>query len=527
MALAARRSEDFLVPKVCHGQGWGYCRGADPMKFSKWGSGQVSISQGTLLVVGMRWTDRAIGLLSTIILARLLVPEDFGVVAMASMAIGLAAVFLDLGVNVALIQNAKASQAHYDAAFTLRVIQTTCLALVMWFGAPLAADYFNDGRVIAVLRWLALGVVIGGFENIGVITFQKEMRFGLEFKLLFIRRLFTFFLTICAAWFLRNYWALVIGTLVGKGAGVLLTYVSHPMRPRFSVEKIGEIFSVSQWVLVRGIGSYLDNNLHRILVGRRASTATLGAYTLADEISSMPSSELLAPLNRVLFPEFVRVKEQPGELKRLFLLAQGLQALLVIPAALGLALVAPELVTLILGDRWAQAVPFIQLLAIGGALEAITTSSGYVLLTLGAVRWIAFIVWFRVATFIVLALFAMPDADPTQLAMIRVLCMVGSVGVVIWLLLRTFREVKLLEITATLSRPLLAGIAMVVVLAGGQTASGVTSAAAILALKVLFGASTYAIVLLGLWGLWGRPEGAESYALTKFASFLRIGRAQR
>ena len=489
------------------------------MKFRKWGSGQVSIAQGTLLVVGMRWTDRAIGLLSTIILARLLVPEDFGVVAMATMAIGLAAVFLDLGVNIALIQNPNATQAHYNAAFTLRVIQTACLALLMWFGAPLAADYFNDARVIPVLRWLALGIVIGGFENIGVVTFQKEMRFGQEFKFAFLRRLMAFVTVVTAAWFLRSYWALVIGTLTGKVLGVGLSYLAHPMRPRFSTQKIGEIFSVSQWVLVRGIGAYLDNNLHRILVGRRASAATLGAYTLADEISAMPSSELLAPLNRVLFPGFVRAKDQPGELKRLFLLAQGLQTLVGIPAAVGLALVAPEAVAVLLGERWMAAVPFVQLLALAGALQAITTSPGYVLITLGAVRWSAAVVWFRVALFLPLAFLMFPASGAEGLAMLRVLCMAAGLGVSILLLLRTFPEVRLWEVLATVSRPILAAGAMAAALIWGLGGVVLPPLAA-LALKVAVGALAYAAALAFLWFVVGRPPGAERYLVEKIESAL-------
>jgi O-antigen/teichoic acid export membrane protein len=467
----------------------------------------------------MRWTDRAIGLLSTIILARLLVPEDFGVVAMATMAIGLAAVFLDLGVNIALIQNPNATQAHYNAAFTLRVIQTACLALLMWFGAPLAADYFNDARVTPVLRWLALGIVIGGFENVGVITFQKEMRFGQEFKFAFLRRFMAFITVVTAAWFLRSYWALVIGTLAGKVLGVGLSYLAHPMRPRFSTQKIGEIFSVSQWVLVRGIGAYLDNNLHRILVGRRASAATLGAYTLADEISAMPSSELLAPLNRVLFPGFVRAKDQPGELKRLFLLAQGLQTLIGIPAAVGLALVAPEAVAVLLGERWMAAVPFVQFLALAGALQAITTSPGYVLITLGAVRWSAAVVWFRVALFLPLAFLLFPASGAEDLAMLRVLCMAAGLGLSILLLLRTFPEVRLWEIVATVSRPVLAAGAMAAALLWGLGGVALPPLVA-LALKVSVGALAYAAVLVLLWLLVGRPPGAERYLVEKIESIL-------
>lgn len=468
----------------------------------------------------MRWIDRAIGLLSTVILARLLVPEDFGIVAMASIVIGLVGVFLDLGVNITLIQNPNAGKTHYDSAWTLRVLQTLCLGIVVWFMAPLAADYFNDPRVIPVVRVLALGVVIGGFENIGVVEFQKEMQFGLDFRFMFMRRLVTFLATVTAAWMMRSYWALVIGTLVGQTMGVGLSYWLHPMRPRFSTGKFREIFSVSQWVLVRGIGAYLDNNLHRILVGRRASAATLGAYSIADEISAMPSSELLAPLNRVLFPGFVRARSDPGELKRLFLLAQGLQTLIGIPAAVGLALVAQEAVLVLLGERWEAAIPFVQLLAYAGALQAITTSAGYVLITLGAVHLSAAVVWIRVVAFVAAAYLVIPWAGAMDLAWLRLACMAASLLILVWLLLRTFRDIRLREIAATVNRPILGALAMALVL-GWIGRVLVLEPLAMLALKVGVGVVIYPLAIAALWYLAGRPNGPERYVLGMIESALR------
>ena len=208
----------------------------------------------------MRWADRSIAFVSTLILARLLVPEDFGVIAMASLVIGLADVFFELGVNVALIQNKTPSPAHYDTAWTLRLIQTTLAAIIVVIASPWAATYFNDPRVTLVTQVLAVSLILSGLENIGVVTFQKEMQFGREFQFLFCKRIVGFIVTIVAAWFIRSYWAMVIGALAGRTFGVALSFAMHPMRPRLSLKKFGEIFSVSQWMLVRSIGGYLSSN---------------------------------------------------------------------------------------------------------------------------------------------------------------------------------------------------------------------------------------------------------------------------
>jgi O-antigen/teichoic acid export membrane protein len=144
-----------------------------------------SVFHGALLTVLMRWSDRLIGMVSMIILARLLTPADFGIIAMASVVVGLIDVLLDLGVNIALIQNTEASQEDYDTAWTLRLIQAGFAGLVIFICAPLAANYYHNLLITDVLRIMACSVVIAGMENIGIVTFQKNMEFGNDFKFFF------------------------------------------------------------------------------------------------------------------------------------------------------------------------------------------------------------------------------------------------------------------------------------------------------------------------------------------------------
>lgn len=486
------------------------------------GSGPTSIFKGAILTVSMRWTDRLIGFASTLILARLLVPDDFGIIAMASLVVGLADVFLDLGVNVALIQNRNATTAHYNTAWTLRLFQMVFAALVVFLAAPLAASYFNDPRLILVLRVMAIGLLLAGCENIGVITFQKEMRFGLDFRFVFAKRIVGFLVTLLCAWLMRSYWALIIGTIAGRTVGVLLSYQMHGMRPRLSLEKFSEIFSISQWVMVNSIGSYFNRNFHKILVGRRSSSSVMGGYTLADEISAMPSTEVLAPLNRVLFPAFVAAKHDLGELKRLYLLAQGIQCLLGGAAGVGLALVAYEAVLALLGEKWLFVVPFVQVLALANVIEAITTSSGYVFLTLNKLRNSALFHWSQVAVFVILAFAFFPESGALGIAWLRLATVLAGLSLSIWLLMRTMQNISLLDIIGGVYRPLAGTVVMAiaVVCIGGITAM---HPMAMLILKIITGICIYPVAVLLMWWAAGKPEGAESYLLNKirFIIFFR------
>lgn len=476
--------------------------------------GVMSVAKGATVVVAMRWTDRLIGIVSTLILARLLTPADFGVIAMASLAIALADVLLDLGVNVALIQNSHATQAHYNTAWTLRLLQASTATLILVLSAPLAAAYFQDARVQTVLQVLPFSLMIASFENIGIVAYQKHMQFGAEFRFLFLRRMAGFITTIILAWLLQSYWAMVFGALAGRTAGVGLSYWLHPMRPRFSLEKFREIFSISQWMLLRSIGNYLHQNLHKILVGRWTQATTMGAYSLADDISAMPSGELLAPLNRVLFPAFAAAKKDLLELKRLFLLAQSVQTLVAIPAAAGLALVAHEVVLLLLGEKWMLAVPFIQILALVNIVQSLTTSGGYVLIVLGKIGISVIGIWIRVVVFCVLALTVISGNDALEIAWLRLFVVAIGVWLSFWLLVRTLPGLQFREIVRSSIRPLFGAAAMAAVLSSGMSDLDLPLGA-LVALKISLGAVTYAATVLGLWWMSGRPSGAEAYLLQK------------
>ena len=474
----------------------------------------TGVFKGAILYVLMRWTDRLVGFVSTLILARILVPADFGIIAMTSMVIGLVDIFMDLGVNIALIQNRHPTKSHYDTAWTLRIIQASVTVTVISILAPFAADYFNDQRVTAVLRIMSIGILAASFENIGIVTFQKEMRADMDFKFTFSKRMIGLVVTISAALILRSYWALVIGTLAGRVLGVVLSYYFHPMRPWFSLERFKEIFSTSQWMLINSVGGYLNNNLHKMLVGGRTNATTMGNYALGDEISAMPSSEILAPLNRILFPAFVQAKHDLKALKDIFLLAQGVQCLIAIPASMGLAFVANDAVVVLLGAKWGAVTPFIQILALSNIVQAITTSSGYVLLALKKNRASILNTWVQVTVFAGIALLVLDAPGATQLAWTRVVAVIAGAITALSILLACLPNISLFDIGATTVRPAVATALMGFLIVQLDAFVGNASLLSLM-VKIACGATVYALAIMLMWLAVGKPAGAEQYILDK------------
>lgn len=475
-----------------------------------------SLVQGTLLTVAMRWTDRLVGFVSTLILARLLTPADFGIIAMAMLVVALADVLLDLGTNVALVREPDATQADFDTAWTLRLIQTALSTALIIATAPLAAGYFGDARVQPVLQILAFSLLLGGLENIGIVAFHKQMQFGDEFRFLFARRIAGFVITIFAAVVLRNYWALVIGTLGGRLFGAGLSYRMHPMRPRFSLARFRALFAVSQWMLLRGIGDFLNQGLHRMLVGRWNSAPIMGAYTVAHEISVMPSAELVAPMNRALFPALAAAHDDNAERERLFLLALGIQTTIALPAAAGLALVAPLAIPILLGSQWSAAIPLLQLLALAGIAHALTASSQYLLIVLGKLAQATAIIWLQVILFAGLAVLALPEQTADRIAALRLAVSTCAIAVTA-VLVQRHGGIRLQAMVSTCIRPLVATAVMAAALIALDQASFSEHLAAgiTLLVQIILGACLYGVCLYGLWWIQGRPAGAESWMLTK------------
>ncbi len=457
----------------------------------------------------MRWTDRLVGFVSTLILARLLLPDDFGIVAMASIVVGLLDTLLDLGVGSALVQNRNAGRDDFDTAWTLRLAQSAVVALIIFFAAPYAGEYFRDPRVPDVMRIMALATVIGGFENIGIVAFQKNMEFGRDFQFFFYRRIAGFVVTVVLALVLRSYWAMVIGALFGRIAGVAISYVLHEYRPRFSTRALGKIWSFSQWMLVANLGGYGLKQADKFLVGRRTDAATMGAYSLADDIAAMPTTELLMPIGRVLFPVFVDAANDMPRLRAAFCKAIGVQTLLALPAGVGLSMVAGDAVPLLLGDSWSSAIPLIRILALISVVSALSYSSAYLLMTLGHVHLMAMESWLRLMLLIGLVTLAFPDVGATGIAWIRLL--VTGVGFMtfIGLVLHYVKPILFRDIFANTWRPVLATGAM----AGVLFILPRISAGAVgnLIYSVLVGALVYAVAVLVLWRISQCSDCAESY----------------
>ena len=483
------------------------------------------VFSGTLWVVAARWGMRGIGLISTVVLVRLLAPHDFGVVALAVLVLGAIEVFSYTGMVTYIIRHPDPQRSHFDTVFTLQLIIGCVLAVVVFLAAPYGAAFFREPETEAVIRWLALRPILYGVENPGVIWFRKNMRFSKDFEFMVLNKLASFGITIAAAIVFRSYWALVTGILVGGAIGVAQTYWMHPFRPRLSLAEVGVVWRFSAWMLVANVMDFLNTKMDEIIIGRLRSTTEMGYYNVGADIAATPVQELIYPMTRVWEPAFAKLAADPQTLERTYRWVISAVAIVAFSVSAGLALVAHDFALIVLGEKWIPAVPVIRILAIAAGLAAMTMPMASVLgatadprisAALGAMRTVLLL-----AAMLPAAMwYGLPEVAGGRAVATGVALLVS------FLVFERVVRLPPLTLLRSVVRPLLAALAMSAVVLAVQGAMPDVPAVRLVACVVV-GAGAFTAALLGLWIAVGRPASVEADALRWGVSALRAWRARR
>jgi lipopolysaccharide exporter len=481
------------------------------------------IAKGAAWMVLFKFIDRGLGLMSTIVLARLLVPADFGLVAMAMILIGALQLLVSFSFDVHLIQNPHAGRDQFDTAWTFNVLFAAICGVVLALLASVASDFYREPRLEAIVYFLAMGFAIQGFSNIGPVIFRREMRFDREFRFLLSKRLATLLVTIPLALWLKNYWALVIGQLSGTAASVVISYMVSNYRPRFSLKAKVELFHSSKWLMINNVLQFMNGRAVDFFIGRLAGAQTLGIFSISTEISTLPTTELVAPINRAAFPGYARAASDTALLRDSFLNVISMIALFALPAGIGIAILADNIVLTLLGAKWAAAVPLIQVLAIYGVIQALQTNIGYVYLAVGSLRLVCSL---GILQFVVLLGFLIPGVQiwgAFGAACAFLTSAVIMIPVNQWMIAKRL-SLSWTAFSRKLCRPLWASTVMggVILILKSYIPSSHQPMTSILTLLlfVFVGMVVYASVLYASWIYSARPNGPEKFCLSQIESRL-------
>lgn len=480
------------------------------------GNTYKNLFSGVAWTAAMRWVVRAIGFLNILILARLLTPEAFGIVVMATIVMGFITSLTDMGVQQLLIREREINRDMINTAWTIRLMLGFLYAATILTLSPLATDYFDEPRLPPVIMLLSLCCVIDGFYNIGITLARKELQFDIDFKANVYARLITFVITLGLVLWLRNYWALVYGRLVGSMVEVIVSYSVHSYRPRVCTAYFGKFLRYSYAIVPFRISSFLNEKISSIVVGGVSGAATLGIFNIASDLAGIFTQEISEPLGRGLMPGFAKISDDAQALGRAFVNVFAVSSAVILPVGFGMCLVAEYVVPVLLGEQWLEAIVYVKLLAVYATLLSVQrTMSVQVLIVVGHEFRMAMLSWIRLGLTAVAAITAAHLGG--ALAVAQALPAVGLVMLPITMLvLVNSLQVTIADLLVSLWRPLAAvGVmAYAVIWINGQLAY---IDIVMLVLLVLVGALAYMLTMLVTWLVSGRPDGIE-YALLKVAN---------
>jgi len=339
-------------------------------------------------LVGGFMFRRVAQLAVTVMLARLLVPADFGLVALSSTLLLALMSITELSLNSALIHEQDPQRDDFDTAFTFSALRGVLLAGVMGVGGFVMAYSYNDPRLLLLTAALGVKPLLGGLTSPLYVMLSKNLSFG---KVAFWESLAAaaqVVASVAGALLTRGYWASIAGGLAAAIVGLLASYWCAPYRPRFTVAAWRRLLSFSGWMTLNQIVSVVGTRFDTFLGAGILGTATFGAVNVGGNLAGLVTQSAMEPLERVLFPSFASIVTDKARLRSAFQRAQACLLALGLPLGIGMALVADPFVYIALGPKWMIAATVIYFIAPVLALQIVFGPQTALAFALGATRMV-------------------------------------------------------------------------------------------------------------------------------------------
>lgn len=336
---------------------------------------------GRLLQLGM-----------VLVLANLLSPRQFGVVGIAILVLSAANRLSRLGIDDALIHDQETNVDRYlNTTWTLNVGRGVLLAALLVGSAPLVSAFFREPLVAEVLPAMAVGPLLYGLRNPGIVYFKKELDFHRQFLYAMSGPVLQFLVGVGYAWFDPSIWALALAYVASDGGRTVASYALHGFRPRpgFDRELASSLVGYGKWMTGTHALNFLLNEGDDALVGWLLTASSLGAYQMAYRFSNAPATEIAHVISGVAFPVYARLQNDLQSLRTGFFRVTSLTGLVTVPAGVGIAVVAPTFSNAFLGEQWAGIIVPMQILAFYGIFRSLGSTFGSVWRAVGRPDFLA------------------------------------------------------------------------------------------------------------------------------------------
>jgi len=335
------------------------------------------------------WGRQFVTFLVFVVLSRLLEPETFGLVALASVFTAFMTIFVDQGFSQAIVQKAEIDKEHLDTAFWTGIIVGGLLTIITIAASTLVANIFQEIKLVPIIRWLSLSFLLAAFSS----TQKAILRRKLAFKSLAIRSMWETVIAgivgVTMAYLGFGVWSLVALKLVGGLVGAIVLWRITDWRPglNFSIKHFKEMFTFGLNIVGIKILDFFNRRSYDLLIGYFLGPIILGYYTIANRLLLVMIQLLTGIVTSVAFPAFSRLQHDIEKMKSAFYKAIQYTSLIAFPAFLGMSVLAPELVFALFGEKWSASVPLMQILALVGMLQSVSLFNSSVFKGTGKPSW--------------------------------------------------------------------------------------------------------------------------------------------
>lgn len=336
-----------------------------------------------------KWGAQFVSTVVFLLLARLLGPETFGLVALANVFLAFMQIFLDQGFAEAIIQKDELEPEHLDTAFWTSVLMGAVFILILFVGAGFVADIYNEPQLAPIIRWMSFSFLFGGLSSVQAAILKRDM----QFKVFAVRSLIATVAcgvagigTALAGW---GIWSLVVKELVYGSVGAISLWSISDWRPgfRFSPQHFRELFSYGINIIGFNFLNFFNRRSDDMLIGYFLGPVALGYYSVAYRLLLVMIQLLTGITAQVSLSAFSRMQKDTKRLRDAFYEVTKYTSLISFPAFLGVVVLAPELVRVVFGEQWMPSVPVMQVLAFIGIIQSVSQFNSNILLALGKPNW--------------------------------------------------------------------------------------------------------------------------------------------
>jgi lipopolysaccharide exporter len=322
------------------------------------------IIKSSSLLIGIKLFQRSIGLISILILARLLTPDDFAIVALTAITVHFFDMLSSAGSEQYIIQKDDVVAADLNTAWTIDIVFKSALWFVLILFSSIIAVFFEQPELEIALYASSFILIINALKNPGFFVKKQNFEYGEIFWLSVFQRLVTFVLVIVIAYIEKSYWALIIGDIVSSIIYTGGSYLLDKFRPKLSLQHWRKQWGFSGWLFLKGIVGYMRSQIDTLIVSKFFPQAQLGQYYMARDIAMIPSHNIISPAIEPLLAAFRKSRNSVEALEVKVRISLFSVSLVSIPIFVFLWCFPGEIIAVLLGDQWAEAGPLLHALSL-------------------------------------------------------------------------------------------------------------------------------------------------------------------